>query len=194
MAALALIAGLTTMVATDAGAASSLAWCDVGLTVAVLGVSLVVRSEAALVASLGVAGLGLLLRVDDRLVLAPVYGALLLVTAELARTCQELGSVEGVAPRVIRARLMAAGGWAGLGACAATVVSLAATAGPPRSAATSLAATTAIAAAFATVVVIARGSRARVRGRAGRSRAPNGNKARNRGGLDDERERDHGPE
>jgi len=79
------------------------------------------------------AGLGvlLLLRRQDGLVLAPLYGAALLSLLELARTSLELRGLDHVERGAIRARLLTILLFASLGACAAGVAAIAVTA-PPR--------------------------------------------------------------
>jgi hypothetical protein len=149
------------LVATDAGSASGLAWYGVAFSVAMLAVSLGLGSSTAFQTSLGVIGLVLLLRRDDRLVLAPIYGAALLVLSELARTSHEVRRLELIGRGSIRARLLTTLLFTGLGACGAGVVAIAVTRAPVRSVAVSALGTAAVAAAFAGVVLIARRSQSR---------------------------------
>ena len=107
MSALALDAGLGVLVATDAGSGSGLAWSGAAVSFALLVASLGLDSDAPTLATLAVLGLLLLLRRDARLVVAPVYGAALVVLAELARTSRELGRLELAAAGALRARLAA---------------------------------------------------------------------------------------
>jgi hypothetical protein len=156
LAAVTLDCALGILVATDAGAASGLAsWGVVG-SVAMLAVSLGAGSSAALRASVVASGLVLLLRRDDRLVLAPLYGAALLVLVELARTCHELQSMDLVSRGAVRGRLLTILIFAGLGTCVAGLAAIAVTAAPARSVVITALGTAAVAIAFAGIVLIAR--------------------------------------
>ncbi len=83
----------------------------------------------------GVAVLGamLLLRHSDRLLLAPLYGAGLLLVAELGARTIELRGVSLVGPRSIGTRLGAVVSVAAVGVCGAAVVAIAVTGAPGRS-------------------------------------------------------------
>lgn len=147
---------LAAAVVIDAGSAAGLVWYGAGIAVALAAISLASASPSPLHVSLAVLGLLILARADDRLVLAPVYGAGLLAVSELARTCHELSRVDHVDAEALRARLLTVAVAVGLGACAASLVSVAVTAGPRRSVASSLAATAAVAAVYAGLVALAR--------------------------------------
>jgi hypothetical protein len=124
--------------------------------VALLVISLASGWNAAGHASLAVLGLVLMARVHERLALAPIYGAALLLVSDLARTSHELRPMDRVSTAAIRARLLTAAGSAGLGACAAAVVAVAVTEGQSRSVGISAAATMAVVAAYVGIVVLAR--------------------------------------
>jgi hypothetical protein len=152
-------AALAMLVLGDAGSASGLVWYGAGLAVALLATSLAGGWDAPLHVSVAILGLILLARADQRLTLAPIYGAALLTVSELARTCHELGPLDSVTPAAIRARLLTVAASAGLGACAAAVVALAAAGRPARSVAISAAATLAVAVMYAGIVALARRGR-----------------------------------
>jgi hypothetical protein len=78
-------------------------------------------------------GAMLLLREDARLLLAPLYGAGLLLVAELGTRSIELADVGCVGPGVINMRLGATVAMAAVGACLAAGAALAVTAAPGRS-------------------------------------------------------------
>jgi hypothetical protein len=139
-------AALAMLVLGDAGSASGLVWYGAGLAVALLATSLAGGWDAPLHVSVAILGLILLARADQRLTLAPIYGAALLTVSELARTCHELGPLDSVTPAAIRARLLTVAASAGLGACAAAV-------------AISAAATLAVAVMYAGIVALARRGR-----------------------------------
>ncbi len=133
MFALALDVALGALVATDAGAAEGVVWFGTALSVIVLAAGLVLASSSAVQWSAALAGVLLLLRHDQRLILAPLYGACLLLLSELSQRSLELRWVERVAagvtaPRVVSCVLVAA-----LGACAAAIVATAVTIAPDRS-------------------------------------------------------------
>lgn len=75
----------------------------------------------------------LLLRHSDRLLLAPLYGAGLLLVAELGTRTVELRAVSLVGPRSIGTRLGAVLSVAAVGVCAAACVAIAVTGAPGRS-------------------------------------------------------------
>jgi len=147
---------LGALVATDAGTASGLAWAGAAFSVTMLAVSLGLGSSTALQVSVAVLGVVLLLRRDDRLMLAPLYGAALLVLSELAWTCHELRTLQLVGQGAVRARLLTILLFAALGACAAGVAAIAVTGAPARSVAITALGTVAVAAAFAGIVLTAR--------------------------------------
>lgn len=147
---------LALLVVIDASSAAGLVWYGAAMAVGLGAMSLASGSPSLLHASLGVLGLLLLARADDRLVLAPVYGAGVLAVSELARTCHELSGVDRVDPDALRGRLLTVAVAVGLGACAASLLSVVATAGPRRSVVSSVAATVAVAAVYVGIVALAR--------------------------------------
>jgi len=106
----------------------------------------------------GVAVLGaiLLLRHSDRLLLAPVYGGVLLLVAELAVRSIELRGVGLVDPRAIATRLGAVVAVTGVGVCGAACAALAATGAPGRSLSVTAAGAIAAAAVCAAIALAAR--------------------------------------
>jgi len=149
---MALLVALAALVLADAGGAGQVAWLGAGLAAVLLAVGMATQSPAA-VALLGVT---FLVRHDAQLLLAPVYGAGLLLMDDLAIRSMELGGVRWIAPQVIGARLAATLVVAAAGACAATVAALAVTGAPGRSVGlTALAAGCAVA-AVAGIVLVAR--------------------------------------
>ena len=144
--------------ATDAGASSGLAWAATVLAAVLLVSGIATRSSVPVHVAVAVLGVTLLLRDDARLVLAPLYGAGLLLAAELGTRSIELAGVARVGTGVIGPRLGATVALAAVGACAAALVALAVTAAPGRSLA--LTAVGAIA-AMATCGAVARIARRR---------------------------------
>lgn len=119
--------------ATDAGASSGSAWAATVFAAVLVVSGIAARSSVPVHAAVAVLGVTLLLRDDARLVLAPLYGAGLLLVAELGTRSIELAGVARVGPDVIGARLGATVALAAAGACAAALGALAVTAGPGRS-------------------------------------------------------------
>ncbi len=128
------------------------------------------RSTAPVHSAVALLGAMLLLRQDARLGLAPVYGAGLLLVAELGARSIELGTLKSLGPGVISARAAAVLAVSALGACAAAVVASAVTVAPGRSVA--LTAVGALA-AVTTLAAIVRLARRRRRANAGPD-APDG--------------------
>jgi hypothetical protein len=143
-------------VATDAGSAAGVAWYGVAISIALLVVGLGVGVDAPVLAAVAVLGALLLLRRDARLVVAPLYGAGLVMLLELVRTCRELGHIELVADGTVRARLTTVLAVAGVGAGAAGVTALAVTGAPDRSVIATAAGTLAVILMFAGIVRLAR--------------------------------------
>jgi hypothetical protein len=126
--------------------------------VAVLLVALgaAVRSATPVHAAVALLGALLLLRHDLRLLLAPAYGAGLVLVEELATRSIELAAVRWVEPRAITARAAAALATTAVGGCAAAVAALAVTAAPGRSVALTAVAAVAVVAVFAAIARRAR--------------------------------------
>jgi hypothetical protein len=98
----------------------------------------------------------LLLRHEQRLLLAVPYGAFLLLLSEVAERSLELGRVARVQAEAVSARLAASALLAALGAGAAAIVAGAVTIGPARSVAITGAGALAAIATFAVLVRLAR--------------------------------------
>lgn len=140
----------------DAGSASRLAWLGAAIA-AVLLVGGIAGGRPGLVhAAVALLAAIFLLRHHTRLLLAPVYGAGLLLVEDLAVQAVDLRAVSWIAADVIGARTTATLLSAAAGACGAAAVALAVTAAPARSIGlTALAAVVAIL-AFAGIVRLAR--------------------------------------
>jgi len=146
----------------------------VALALALLVVGLGFDVDGPVMATIAVLGALLLLRSDLRLVVAPVYGAGLVVLLELAQTCHELRQAAFMTRGVVRRRLTAMLATAGVGACAAGVAALAVTGAPGGAAIVTAAGTFAVIALFAGVVRLARPPRV-ARPDGGLSSRPTGN-------------------
>jgi hypothetical protein len=139
-------------VLADAGSASQLAWLGAGLAAVFLGVGLLGESFTAVHAAIALLGTIFLLRHDTRLLLAPAYGAGLLLIDDLAAQTIELSGMGQMELSVIGARTGATFVVAAIGACAAAAAALAVTAAPGRSVAVT--ALGALAAVVALVAVV----------------------------------------
>jgi hypothetical protein len=122
----------------------------------ILAVGLWRGPSAVIHVSLALMGSLLLLRHSERLLLAPVYGACLLLVGELAQRARELRGPVRVGAGVTGARLLAAGLLAAVGACSAAIAAIAVTVAPGRSVALTAVGSLATLAAFAVIVVPAR--------------------------------------
>jgi len=111
-------------------------------------------------ASIALLGVLLLLRAHDRLVVAPLYGACLLLVGELGQRSIELRGVDRVGPEVITARLAEVFALAAFAACGAAVTAVAVTIAPGRSVGLTALGTVALLVAFAVLVALARRRRA----------------------------------
>lgn len=156
LAAIALAVGLGALSATDAHSAAGLAWVGTAVAVVVLAAALVVASSAGIAVSLAVLAALLLLRQQDRLVVAPLYGACLLLVGELAQRSLELRGQDHIGPGVIGSRLAAMVAVAALGACGGAAAVIAVTAAPGRSVGFTALGTVALLAAVSAIVVLAR--------------------------------------
>jgi len=144
-------------VATDAGAAAGLAWYATAVSAVILAIGLVVASSSTVQVSVGLLGSLLLLRHQERLLLAPVYGACLLLLGELAQRSLELRGQERVGVGVVRMRLAAVLVVAALGSCGAAMAAIAVTIAPTsRSVGFTAVGTVAVLTAFAAIVAVAR--------------------------------------
>lgn len=147
---------LGALVATDAGAATGLAWYGTAASALILTAGLAVASSSAVHMSVALLAALLLLRLQDRLGLAPLYGAGLLLVGELAQRSLELRGQARIGPGVIGGRLTAVAVLAALGACSGAVVSISATIAPTRSVGLTAVGTIAVLATFATITIFAR--------------------------------------
>jgi len=150
------LVGLASLVIADAGEASQLAWLGAGLAALFLAVGLVAGSVTAVHTAIALLGTMFLLRHDTRLLLAPPYGAGLLLIDDLAAQTIELRGVSQIGPAVIGARTGAALAVAAISACAAAAAALAVTAAPGRSVTVTALGALAAVAAFAAIVRSAR--------------------------------------
>ena len=125
-----LACGLGVLCASDAGASGVLAWYGTAAAVVTLAVALAVGAPAGVQASLVPLAAVLLLRHDERLLLAPLYGACLLVVGELGQRSIELRGQGWIGPGVIASRLLPALVVGALGACAAVLAAIAGDARP----------------------------------------------------------------
>jgi len=130
---MAALVSLAALVLTDAGGTGQVAWLGAGLAAVLLAAGVAVESPAPVHVAVAVLGVTFLARHDTRLLLAPVYGAGLLLMDDLAIRTMELSGVSRIAPGVISARVGATVAVAAAGACAAAVAALAVNGGPARS-------------------------------------------------------------
>jgi hypothetical protein len=138
------------------GSASQLAWLGAGVAALLLAVGLVAGSFSAVHASIALLGTVFLLRHGARLLLAPPYGAGLLLVEDLAAQTIELSGVSQIGRSAIGARTGAVLALAAVGACASAVAALALTLAPGRSVAMTAVAAAAVVAAFVAIVRSAR--------------------------------------
>ena len=124
---------LAALVIADAGTERQLALLGAGLAALLLAAGLVGGSVTAVHAAIALLGTIFLLRHDTRLLLAPVYGAGLLLIEDLAAQSIELSRVSQTELAVIGARTGAALVLSAIGACASAAAALAVTAAPGRS-------------------------------------------------------------
>lgn len=141
---------------SDAGAASQLAWLGAAVAALSLVIGMVVGSPAAVHVAVAVLGGLFLTRQDTRLLLAPVYGAGLLLIEDLAIQAIELRGVGGVALDVVTARTANVLAIATIGAGASAAAALAVTAAPGRSVGITALGALAAVAALAVIARLAR--------------------------------------
>jgi hypothetical protein len=147
---------MAVLVIADAGGASQLAWLGAGTAALLLAAGMVSESPAPVHAAVAVLGVAFLLRHESRLLLAPLYGAGLLLMDDLAIRTMELSGVNRIAPDVIVIRLGATLAIAAVSACLSALAALAVTAAvPPSLVVTALGALVAVA-AFVGIVLVAR--------------------------------------
>jgi len=143
-------------VLTDAGGTGQVAWLGAGLAAVLLAAGMAVESPAPVHVAVAVLGVTFLVRHDTRLLLAPVYGAGLLLMDDLAIRTMELSGVDQLAPDVIAARLAATIAVAAIGACLSAAAALAVTAAVPRTLVLTAVGALVAVAAFVAIVVVAR--------------------------------------
>jgi hypothetical protein len=148
--------GLAALVISDSGSASQLAWLGAALAALFLALGVVAGSVTAVQAAIALLGTIFLLRHDTRLLLAPAYGAGLLLIEDLAVQTIELRRVSRIALAVIGARTEAALAVAAIGASASAAAALAVTVAPGRSVAVTALGALAAVAALAAIVRPAR--------------------------------------
>ena len=156
MAAFAVLGALAALVLPNAGPTSELAWLAVGVAALLVAVGIVAASPAPVHAAVAVLGVIFLARHDLRLLLAPLYGAGLLVMEDLAIQTIELRGVERIALDAIGARTAARLTAVAAGAGVSAVAALAVTAAPGRSVALTALGGIAAVAAFAGIAYLPR--------------------------------------
>lgn len=142
--------------ATDAGGIADITWAATALAALLVAYGAAARASAPMHLGLALLGAMLLARQDSRLVLAPLYGAGLLLVAEFASRSGELREAGLVDAGAVVARGITILAVAAVGACAAAAAAAVVTAAPGRSVAlTALAAVLALA-TFALIALHAR--------------------------------------
>jgi hypothetical protein len=143
-------------VATDAGPSRPLAWVGAGAAAFLVTLGPAFRSPTPVHCGVALLGGMLLLRQDARLMLAPLYGAGLLLVEELAWRSTELRDVDVIGPGVITTRVTAVLAVAAVGACAGAGAAIAVTVAPGRSVIFTAIGAIAVVAAFGTIAHYAR--------------------------------------
>jgi hypothetical protein len=157
LAALVRLAGLSALVGLDAGSASELAWLGAAAAAVLLVVGMAGGAPGLVHLAVALLGAIFLLRQNTRLLVAPLYGAGLLLIEDLAVQAVDLRAVGWIAAEAIGARTTATLLVAAVGACGAAAAAAAVTVAPGRSVGlTALAAVVAVS-AFAAIVRFARG-------------------------------------
>jgi len=133
LAAAALLLALTALVITDAGSGRSFAWLGAGTAALLLAIGIVAQSPSPLHAAVALLAAIFLLRRDTRLLLAPAYGAGLLLMDDLAIRAMELRGVGQITTDLVGVRAAAALSVAALGGVVSAVAALALTVAPTRS-------------------------------------------------------------
>jgi uncharacterized membrane protein YadS len=152
-----LLIGLSALVVPDAASSSQLAWLGAGAAAGLLVVGIAGGSPGLVHVAVALLGAIFLLRQHTRLLVAPLYGAGLLLIEDLAIQAIDLREVSWIAAETIGVRTTATLLVAAGGACGAAAVAAAVTVAPGRSVGlTALAAVVAVL-AFAAIVRFARG-------------------------------------
>lgn len=133
-----------------------MAWVGTAVAMTILIIGAVVASPGTVQSAVALLAAVLLLRHHERLLLAPLYGACLLLVGELAQRSFELRGSERLGPGVIATRVGSALLLAALGAGAGALAAIAVTIAPARSVGITAVGTAAVVAAFALIVVLAR--------------------------------------
>lgn len=128
-----LACGLGALSASDARSAAALAWYGTAAAVAALAIALALGAPSGVQAALVPLAALLLLRHDERLLLAPLYGACLLLVGELGQRSIELRRQAWIGPGVIASRLLTVLVVTAVGGCAAALAAIAVTFAPARS-------------------------------------------------------------
>jgi hypothetical protein len=135
---------------------SGLAWTITAVAALLLVLAPAVRSETLVYVAIVLLGSLLLLRHDARLLLAPAYGAVLVLEVEFGARAVELRAIQILAPAALGARFAAVCFAALVGACAAAGTAAAVTVAPGRSVLLTGLGSLALFATFAGVVRAAR--------------------------------------
>jgi hypothetical protein len=143
-------------VVPHAGAANELAWLATGAAALLLAAGMLAGSPSPVHAAVALLGAMFLARHGMRLLLAPPYGAGLLVMEDLAIQMIELRGVERIAADAVGARSAAAVTAAAAGACVSTGAALAVSVAPGRSVALTALGGVAAVVAFAGIAYLAR--------------------------------------
>jgi hypothetical protein len=147
---------LAALVIADARAASQLAWLGAGTAALLVAVGMIAESPSPVHAAVAVLGVMFLLRHDARLLLAPLYGAGLLLVDDLAMRTMELSGVSLISPDAIVARVGATVAIAAIGAGLSAVAALAVRAAVPGSVVLTAVGALVAVAAFVGIVLVAR--------------------------------------
>ena len=150
------LAGLSALVVPDAGSAAELAWLAIAVAALLLAAGMLAGSPGPVHVAVALLGAMFLARHDMRLLLAPLYGAGLLVMEDLAIQTIDLKDVERTAVDAIGARTAASVTAAAAGAGVSVVGALAVTVAPGRSVAFTALGAVAAVVAFAGVAYLAR--------------------------------------
>jgi hypothetical protein len=153
---LGLLTGLSALVVTDPGSASELVWLGAGVAAVLIVVGMMGGWPGPIHVSVALLGVIFLARQDARLLVAPPYGAGLLLMEGLAIQAAELRRVGWVATDAIGARTAATLLVAAIGACGAAAAALAVTVAPGRSVGLTAVAAVLVVLAFAAIVRVAR--------------------------------------
>lgn len=153
---MALELGLGALGALDAHAHSELAWAATAAALAALTAALLYSSSAGIQASLALLAAAFMLRDHDRLLLAPLYGACLLLVGEFSQLSFELRNRPRLAEGVVTSWLAAVVLLAALGGAVAAVAALAVTIAPSRTVVFTAVGSAAAIAVFAAIAALAR--------------------------------------